>query len=228
MIDFFRKNLSMFLLPVLFAAVYVALNAFGIADVSLLEFVTVVLSMVSIMLLRREYAIGYAFSFIAQMLFIMYFLRIGLTGQVILGAVVAGIDAISFYSWIRPDKKTKKIIQPSFMNPTRWLIVLAGLAIIIIWRYSSGTISILDYLVLYLGLFGQILLIRKKADGWLLWILFDILSIGLFWLSGSYLLFLRSFIDLYNETRAFIEWTKKIISIRKRRNRNVRFPPSRE
>ncbi|MCL1891757.1 MAG: nicotinamide riboside transporter PnuC [Alphaproteobacteria bacterium] len=207
--DFLKKNIDLFVGPVLFSLAYVAMNATGIAHTSVWEYLSVLFGIISIMLLKREWPAGYIAMLTSNIFSIIYFLKIGLFGQTVSGIVFAIIAVVSFYFWIRPDKKTRKVIQPSFARPIWWAFVILMSLVIIIWRYNAGAIGILDWMLVFFGLFGFISMIRKKTDAWVLWLSGDLGSLVLFWMTGSYLFFLRSFIYIYNNSSAYIDWRKK-------------------
>lgn len=198
--------IDFFLFPAAITACFFALNLTGVATVPAFEFIPIMLSLIGTMMLKRENAWGQIVLFASQIFFLFYFIQLDLPGQFIFSAIWAVFNLIGFYFWRRP--KTERIVAPSFMHPHWAMLIFAGFAVIVFCKWRSGIVGILDFTVLYLGLVGQIVLIKKKVDGWLIWSIVSIGGIVLFWLSASYLMVLRSAMYLMINAAAFIQWRR--------------------
>ena len=131
-------------------------------------------------------------------------------GHFIYTALCGAISMASFYSWTRHGKRTERAIAPSFLRPMWRALIAAGAAAVVCGMWRTGFIGVLDYMVLYLGTMGQIVMVGKKIDGWMFWIITSATQIILFWLSASYLLFLRGIMYFTNNVAAYIRWRNEI------------------
>jgi len=217
-----RANIVEFVLfPAIITAAFLFLKSTGTAGVPWMEFTLVMLTLIAMPMLKRENPWGQIVSFVAQILFVYYFLGLDLIGQAIFGAVWAVLNLIGFYNWLRSaDNKKKKpasarlrrdkpALVPSFLQPIWLVAILAGAAMVVWVSSAGGIINVLDYSILYFGIAGQVVLTKKKTDGWTLWIVTSVAGIILFWKTGLYLLLLRSIAYLFIYITAFVKWSKK-------------------
>jgi len=199
---------------ILFTAVMTAAFLFlrlgGIAHVSILEFIPVVLSLIGMSMLKRENPWGQIVFFVSQVVFVVLFFRINLWGQLWYCAIWAVLNLVGFYFWIRPGRKTHRPITPSFLHPALWIPIMAGLAAMAWANRGGGMVAMLDWATLYLGIAGQVVLTKKKIDGWIMWQAVNFLSVVLFWTTGAYLLFLRSILYSFIHVAAFVAWKREI------------------
>ena len=207
--NFLRKNWDLIAFPGIILLLAVLLHNFNIGHVSYLELSAVFGAVLARALLKREKVSGMLFGVVANVLFIFYFLQIHLMGQLILSAFYLILNATGIYSWLRPNKKTHKLLRPTFLHPI-WQagIVLAVAAAAVFGMTARGTIGALDYFVMATGIIGMILMVRKKTDSWVSFIASDTAGIALFWMSGSYLMFVAVFEYLYSDFTAFFRWRK--------------------
>ena len=57
---------------------------------------------------------------------------------------------------------------------------------------------------------AQLLLIRKKFENWILWIIVDVLSIGIYFYKEVYLTSFLYLVFLGMATKGFFEWKKQL------------------
>jgi len=198
-----------FVFPVLITGCFFALNLTGVARASVWEFLPVMTGLIGTTMLKREDPLGHLVMFVSQILFLFYFLQLGLMGQFIFAAIWGILSLIGFYFWTRPKKKGP-VIKPSFLNPS-WLgLIGMGLGAIMYygWETEGGIVGILDYATLYLGIMGQLIMMRKKVEGWIFWLTINVAAIALFIMSGSYLLVLRSIIYFPIYLTALRRWQR--------------------
>ena len=198
------------LFPLLTIVTFLVLSLSDISYISLLEFVPVLMTLFAMAMLKRENPWGHIVFFVAQIIFIIYFLQINLPGQVIYCAIWAALNVVGFYSWFCPTKKEKTTVAPLFLRPIWLVAIVVGFAIVPLYSRNGGLIAMLDYSTLYFGIAGQIVLTRKKVDGWILWVIANGVSVGLFWISGSYILLLRAILYLFINIEAFIGWRHEV------------------
>ncbi|MCL1892295.1 MAG: nicotinamide riboside transporter PnuC [Alphaproteobacteria bacterium] len=212
-----RKNFDLVFFPAGIVALAAALHFLGIGEVSLLELGAVLGAVIARPLLKREKISGMILGIAANILFIFYFMKIHLTGQIILSAFYLALNFAGIYSWMRLDKKTHKLLRPTFLHPM-WQagVMIAIAAAVAVGAGTRGTIGSLDYFVMATGIIGMILLVRKKTDAWVSYIAGDTAGLALFWMSGSYLMLAAMLEYLYTDFAAFFKWRKAFRRIKKR------------
>jgi nicotinamide mononucleotide transporter len=67
----------------------------------------------------------------------------------------------------------------------------------------------MDSMVMILSIVATVLLARKKLETWYLWILVDLLCIGLFYKKGAIFLTLEYFIFLIIAVYGLLSWSKE-------------------
>jgi len=208
-----RDNLDTILvlgLTILYFAVMK--HVFGFA-VSPIEFAGVLLTMTSLILMRKENIFGFVVAIVANVVLLIYFASLGLPGQSILRIAYSAISVAGIYSWLRPSEKSTRRLLPSNTQP--WILILFACAvgaIAITACARSGAVSALDITMLCLGFGGKIFLVWKKIEAWHIWILDDLLGITLFAMTGAYMSLFRAIITLGNSIAAAVSWRKEIKS----------------
>jgi nicotinamide mononucleotide transporter PnuC len=191
-------------------AAFATLSFFGVR-VSWLDFFGSFLTIMSLMLMRRENPWGLVVGLISSVILGAYFAIIGLDGQFISRIFFGMMSCLSIYYWIKKDKKTGKTkIRPTF-SPA-WILALTAVgwvAITVFFGIWAGLIAALDFTVMYLNVGGKFFLIKKKAEGWLMWNIGDVFEILLFSLSGSYMQLTKTLLTFPNNIIATVKWFRK-------------------
>jgi nicotinamide mononucleotide transporter len=204
---FIKKYWDVIFFPAILLALFILLQIFNLGNVSIYELIGIIFAMLGITLIKREIAIGQLVSMLGQIFLVLHFLPMKLYGQVAFCIVWGIINLISFCSW--NIKTNGKIIKPSDIHWIYLFLTGIGLLLIIAIQYHSGLVGLLDYSIVYLGIIGQLMLITKKIQGWILWIIVDVMSVVLFLITGSYLLFARDMFYIFNNITAYFKWKKK-------------------
>ncbi|MCL2339152.1 MAG: nicotinamide riboside transporter PnuC [Proteobacteria bacterium] len=209
--QFIRKYWDSIFFPIGLLAVFVVLRILGSESASYYELLGILFAIIGLTLIKREIAAGQLLSMVGQIFLILHFLPQKLYGQVVFCVIWGIINIVTFFVWLRPkDAPRGKELKPSYMNSAYMWLIFLGLSVLILFRLKYGLVGILDWATVYAGLVGQIALVRKKTQGWVLWILKDFMSMALFLMTGSYLLFIRTIMYAYNDSTAFLRWRKEI------------------
>lgn len=207
--QFYEKYWDVVVFPTLLFILFFVLKFANIGTGSILELFGILFSMIGMVLIKRELAIGQLVSMAGQFFLVFYFLPMELYGQMAFGAVWIIINLISFITWPKNPIESTKSLKPTNIKSGWMFLITIGLIIIAVLRSKSGIVGMLDWIIVYLGIIGQALMIRKKVQGWAIWNCFSVASIILFWMTGSYLLFVRTVFYLYTGITAYVDWHKK-------------------
>jgi nicotinamide mononucleotide transporter len=116
----------------------------------------------------------------------------------------------SIIGWINWNKP-KKELKPSFLSTTERGIlfnmsILTYMIIFILTNTHGGSMPFLDSAVATFSIIAMSLLIFKKVESWIFWIMSDIILIIIFLSSGLYLSAFIYFIFLIMATKGFLKW----------------------
>lgn len=128
---------------------------------------------------------------------------------------------ISIYGWLNWIRKTDngntKSLQVSNINLklAGKLVLISVIIFILIWyvldNYTDSQVPVMDSAVTSLSIVATWMLAKKILEHWIIWIITDILSIGLFLFKG---LMPTVFLFIVYTTMAFlgyIEWKKDLL-----------------
>ena len=73
-------------------------------------------------------------------------------------------------------------------------------------KYTNSAIPYIDSLVATLSLFANYLLVRRKIESWWIWILVDVIYVGLFISQGLYVSSALYLVLLIISIKGFINW----------------------
>lgn len=120
-----------------------------------------------------------------------------------------------WYFWLHGGKN-KSHLKISTLTPRqRILIVLGTIACILIigflfQRFTDATLPYLDSTASGMSVVAQLLLMRKKIENWILWIVVDILSIGIYTYKEVYLTAGLFFVFMLLSTQGLLRWKEEL------------------
>ncbi len=79
-------------------------------------------------------------------------------------------------------------------------------------KYTNSAIPYIDSLVATLSLFANYLLVRRKIESWWIWILVDVIYVGLFFSQGLYVSSVLYLVLLIFSIKGFINWNTTLKS----------------
>ena len=119
-----------------------------------------------------------------------------------------------WYFWIYGTEEDVDNVPIRKLNLKEQVLVLSFIVVLILIvgylsdRYSDTDVAYLDATVASMSLVANILLARKIIDNWVLWIIADIMYIGLFYYKGLYVTSGLYVIFLGIATSGLFEWRK--------------------
>lgn len=119
-----------------------------------------------------------------------------------------------WWYWLYGKKEQEELV-PIRTLTTKERGFLLG-AILLIWgtlywllnTYTDADVAHVDSFVTTLSLIANMLLARKVLENWILWIIADVIFVGLFFYKGLYLSAATYFIFLILASRGWIEWRR--------------------
>ena len=185
-----------------------------------LEVIAVVFGVVAIWLASKGEVVNFGIGLVNCVLYGILFGREGLYSGMILQGIYFVINLYGLYSWRKPKAETDKELKVMWLTVKESLVVVAVIAVTgVLWgmgvKYGARLLPeniqepqypMVDAILTTASIVAQILLTRKKIDNWVIWVLVDVVYIGLFlmvgmyWTAGLYVLYVLIAI------RAIREW----------------------
>lgn len=190
---------------------------------SYIEFFGTILNILCVWLVAKNKIINWPIGILGTILFGFLFLQINLYSDFFEQIYFLITGFWGWWVWTRgkkvnsPEKSIKKI------SPHKRIVWVGVIAIgTIILGYFTGHIHIyfpevfaqaasfpyLDAFTTVLSFVATIFLVRKKLEAWYLWILVDIIGIGLYWAKDVRLVSLLYVVFLILATKGLINWLK--------------------
>lgn len=160
----------------------------GIAT-SKLELISFILSVITVVLNIRQLHWAWLFSIASSATYAIVFFGARLYGDMGLQAVFIAVSAWGWYQWLYGGAQHAPLaVTRSSRAGWRNAIVgwLLGFAILALFldHFTDTDVPNIDGFLTAGSLVGQVLLSRKKVENWIVWIVVDILYVGLYVYKG--------------------------------------------
>ena len=173
-----------------------------------LEIIAVVFGVVAIWLASKGKVVNFAIGLVNCVLYGILFGREGLYSGMILQGIYFAINLYGLYSWRKPKIEDNELKVMWLTVKERIIIVTIIVTTGVLWgmgmKYGAQLLPeniqepqypLMDAILTTASIMAQILLTRKKIDNWVIWLLVDVIYIGLFlmvemyWTAGLYLIY---------------------------------------
>lgn len=160
------------------------LSLFGLTT-SPLELVSFLLSVLTVWLNIRQNHWAWLFAILASLLYAAVFADARLYGDAGLQFVFVAVSVWGWYQWLRGGEQHRPL-RVSRLDRAGWILAAAAWTIgflALSWflhRYTDTDVPHMDGFLTAGSLAGQFLLSRKKIENWLVWIVVDVLYVGLY------------------------------------------------
>ena len=150
-----------------------------------LELVAVAFGLANIVLLVRRSIWNFPFGIATVSLYAFIFFETRLYGEAGLQVFFALVQMYGWALWARAGGADEAVAVRWLGWPARivWLAVIAGLAFALgttMHRYTDAALPFADAGITAASIAAQFLLSFRKIENWLLWIMIDVGSIGLY------------------------------------------------
>ena len=165
-----------------------------------LEIIAVVFGVVAIWLASKGRVVNFGIGLVNCVLYGILFGREGLYSGMILQGIYFVINLYGLYSWRKPEVDTDKELKIMWLTMKER--VLVGVVIVatgVLWgmgvkwgaqllpeNIQEPQYPMVDAILTTASVVAQILLTHKKIDNWVIWVLVDVVYIGLFLMVGMY------------------------------------------
>ncbi len=178
-----------------------------------LEIIAVILGLINITLIVRRSIWNFPFGIVMVAIYSKIFFDSQLYSQSILQFYFFAMQIYGWWYW-QQDKESSGEIHIEQMTVKNFSIVLfvCGMATVILGKlvgyYSDATTPYWDASVAVLSVTAQLLMSRRYIENWILWILVDVLAIGLYYSKGLYPTVALYIVFLGMVILGLIQWRK--------------------
>ena len=165
-----------------------------------LEIIAVVFGVVAIWLASKGEVVNFGIGLVNCVLYGILFGREGLYSGMILQGIYFAINLYGLYSWRKPKAEVDKGLKVMWLTVKERVAIVAVIVVTgVLWgmgvKYGARLLPeniqepqypMVDAILTTASIVAQILLTRKKIDNWVIWVLVDVVYIGLFLMVGMY------------------------------------------
>ncbi len=178
-----------------------------------LEIVASLLGLANIVLLVRRSIWNYPFGILMVLLYGFVFYDAKLYSDALLQIFFLVVQIYGWWHWVRNKAEAGEIVVERL--PARALLILAAasLAAIYGWgalmhRFTNASYPWWDASIAILSVVAQILLARRYLENWAIWILVDIISIGVYAAKGLWPTLGLYIVFLIVSILGLVEWRR--------------------
>lgn len=192
-------------------SLFVATQAGWIEEVNWLEAFAVFTSYGSTYLCVMERRYNYIFGTISTAAYCVLFWQFGLFAS---SAVNAYLALALIYGWFRwkSDDKTIPVrhVQLKWIPAYIVAVAIGYFGIVQITTAMGATLPLADSIILIGTLFAQFLLDNKKLETWYVWIIVNVVAIGVYFTAGLYIAAFQYIFFLANAFYGIYVWRKSM------------------
>lgn len=180
---------------------------------SLLEIFANLFNLISVFLANRNSVHTWWIGIIGGVLYGAMFYEVKLYADVILQVFFILTNLYGWWAWLHGGAEREEL--PITRVAVRQLLLFAVLAItltaghgFLLYRLTDASFPFIDSTILVLSIIAQFLLMRRKLESWIFWIIVDVIAVPLYSAKGLYLTSAIYFLFLINAVWGLINWIK--------------------
>lgn len=187
----------------------------GLLATTWLEFVAVILGILSVFFARNENIWTYPTGIVNVLIYVYLCFAAGLFADMGINVFYFVMSVYGWYNWSRRDENSHHV-PITRLTSWQWIYNIAlvfglfGLLWFVLDKYTPSTVPMFDSFTTALFIIGMWLMARKKIENWLAWIAGDILVIPLFAYKGLVFTGFQYMVFTALAISGYIEWKKKL------------------
>ncbi|HEY5710893.1 MAG TPA: nicotinamide riboside transporter PnuC [Allosphingosinicella sp.] len=166
-----------------------------------LEWIAAGLGVINVALVVRRSVWNYPFGLAMVALYFFVFYEARLYSDALLQIFFLVVQLYGWVNWVRARTQAGEVPVGWMTVRERVIWTAATIAASLVWglgmaRYTNAAAPVVDAFIAGFSISAQILMARRRIENWVLWILVDIVAVGLYFsrhlypTSALYLLFL--------------------------------------
>jgi len=176
---------------------------------SLIEIIAVIFSFISVIYAVKKSILNWIYGVVGIIFYGILFFQISLYSNLFLQFVFLLQSLHGLWHWKNKNKecRIKKITRIEWILS---ILLITLLSIIFKYIFKNSVSPNIDSITSSISIVALYLLMKKKIDNWILWVIADILYIYMFFIQGNYLSSLLYFIFLILCIIGYKKWNKKL------------------
>ena len=211
------------LIQAFFSVETTAFSLFGY-DISWLELVGTIFNLACVILVARRNIWTWPVGIVGVILFGILFYQINLYADMIEQVYYLVTGFVGWYAWAKLKKRGDDDKVQITTNSTRtnlaWLAGIVGASAITAWALTQvhvwapvifpepADLPIIDATTTMMSFAAQFLMMQRRLESWILWIVVDIVAVWLYWYKGVPFLSLQYLVFLGNAIYGFVGWQR--------------------
>lgn len=188
----------------------------GPFQTSYLELTAVFFGLLSVWFMKKERVLVFPFGIINVLIYVYICFDTKLYAYASINVFYFIMSVYGWYNWTRKDADDKRIkisqcSRTEMIFNTLVIVLFFFLIRFVLKEYTDSRLPDWDAFTTSVYIIAQWLLSRKKIENWLLWILGDVISIGLFASQNLYFSSLQYLVFTIIAVLGFLEWRIKLI-----------------
>ena len=150
-----------------------------------LELLASLLVLINVVLVARRSVLNYAFAIAGVAIYAIVFYRAKLYSDMLLQGFFLAVNLYGWRHWSRSlaavgEVRVKRLTAQQRNIVAGWIVGATGVWGFTMHRLTDAALPYLDAGIAMGSIAAQILLSRQKIENWVLWIVIDIVSIGMY------------------------------------------------
>lgn len=188
----------------------------------LFEIIAVITGVLAAYYASRGNRLVWTYSLISVIIFIFLFYNVGLIGSIILQLYYAVVSIFGLFMW----KNKEELFTPEWLSSsTVFGIIVSTILVSVGIGYCFATFDIfqkligsiifpyVDSFILVASVVANYLMLIRKVESWLLWIIVDIIAIVMYIGAGLYIVSIQYLIFLIIAIKGFYKWRELSIKV---------------
>ncbi len=180
------------------------------------EVLAVLLGMVSVWLVTRRSIWAFPIGIVMVLLYVGIFYDAKLYSDMLLQVFFAVMQMIGWWQWAHGQKDAHQKIEVRSLSLRQILltVMLIGIGTLalgrMMQRYTDADVPYPDALTTSISVLAQWWLNQRYLQNWILWIVADVLYLGLYWYKGLFLTALLYLIFLALAIQGYRAWKRAL------------------
>ncbi len=179
------------------------------------EIIATITGVLCVYLQTKEKVSAWFFGIISVSLLAMIFLDAHLVSDFILHIIFLILNIYGWWTWRNYRNEQHNENKALILSKNGWVIVVSTILLVTpLWgytmlRYFNADFAYFDAFTTVGSLVAQYLLAKKYIENWLVWIIVDIVAIGVYTFKGLFFVTFLFMVYLVLCTKGYLDWKKR-------------------
>jgi nicotinamide mononucleotide transporter len=180
---------------------------------SVIEIIAVVFSLACTWLAVKKHIFNWPVGIIAIIAYMLLFYNEKLYADMVLQVIFMIQGFYGWYHWIHKEKEIKITVNELSVREKiiyiSLIICFSSLWAYLLITFTNASSPLIDSFVATTSLAANWLMAKKKIENWILWMIADVIYIGLFWYKELYLSSFIYLVFLCLAYKGYKDWKRK-------------------